>query len=114
MIKEWIKSNKKKPIFKFVVLIFLIIFIRIGITTIDMIGNGGMEDTTEENTSFFENLFTEDEEGNKKPIFDIHIGWGNIVIFSGLAIALAVIERRKDKSNEEQPMIHDFNEEDNE
>ena len=65
--------------------------------------NSASEDEDEENKSVWEQiLHPENEEGEEEPLFDIHIGWSNIVIFAGLAIALAIIERRKTMSVEHQ------------
>lgn len=105
MMFEWIKNNKNKKGFQIAVLLLILLVARIFVAVSRTAEPSASADS---NTSLIEQIFTsvEDEEGNKKPLFDIHIGWGNIVVFAGLAVALIIIERKKDKSNEEQPTIH--------
>lgn len=106
MIFEWLKKNKGTPLFKVIVLLLILFVLRIGFV---FFNSNNVDDTSSEskNTNVIERILSppENDDGEKEPLFDIHIGWSNVVIFTGLAIALAVIERRKDKSTEEQPMM---------
>lgn len=128
MILEWLKRNKGTPLFKLAVFLIVLFLIRLGFVIYNDItnddvnvtsynsasDNSASEDEDEENKSVWEQiLHPENEEGEEEPLFDIHIGWSNIVIFAGLAIALAIIERRKNMSVEHQQTIKHRSEYDN-
>lgn len=106
MVWEWLKKNKGSPAFKFVILILVLFIIRVSLLAFDLVNN--KQDTEQSNTDYQSEQVQSDSdsEDNKSILsyFDIHIGWSNIVVFLGLAAALAIIERRKDKSNEQQKM----------
>lgn len=113
MILEWLKKNKGTPLFKLVVILLILFLLRFGLVIYNKITNDDVKSASytaasedEESRSVWEQiLHPENEDGEEEPLFDIHIGWSNIVIFAGLAIALAVIERRKNMSVEHQQTI---------
>lgn len=109
MLFDWLKRNKGTPLFKVIVLLLILFVLRVGFVIFNNINSNNVDNTSgeRENTNVIERILNppENEDGEKEPLFDIHIGWSNVVVFTGLAIALAVIERRKDKSTEEQPMM---------
>lgn len=111
MVWEWLKKNKGTPAFKFVVFILVLFLIRISLLAFDLINNNG-QDTEQSNENYRSeqvqsdsNNENEDESTSVFSCFDIHIGWSNIVVFVGLAAALVIIEKRKDKSSEKQKML---------
>lgn len=113
MILEWLKKNKGTPLFKLVVILLILFLLRFGLVIYNKITNNDEVNTTsynaasedKESRSVWEQILHPENEDGEEPLFDIHIGWSNIVVFAGLAIALAIIERRKNMSVEHQQTI---------
>lgn len=107
MIIEWIKKHKGTPLFKFIILILVLIFLKLGITVHNAInGTNDKKDNAQEKSVIEQIISPEDENGNKITIFDIKIGWSNIIMLSACVVALIVIEKKKDKGTEEQITVH--------
>lgn len=103
---QWLKSKKGTPIFKYLVLILVLLALGVGTTVYKDYYNIPDSSSKEE---------TSQSSDNDKSFFEeIHIGWSNIIIFAGLAIVLAVIERKKDKSNESQKIMKFYYDDENE
>lgn len=106
MIFEWLKKNKGTPLFKFAVMLLILFLLRIGIVIYD-IAAGDTDETDKSNSkSVVSELFKKDENGEDEPLFDIHIGWSNIILLAACGIALVIIEKKKDKGSEEQPTVY--------
>ena len=104
MIFEWLKKNKGTPFFKFIVMLLIIFLFRIGVVIYDV----ATDNTDNSNfKSIISELFNQkDENREDEPLFDIHIGWSNIILLAACGIALVIIEKKKDKGSEEQPTVY--------
>lgn len=106
MIFEWLKKNKGTPFFKFVVMLLILFLLRIGMVIYDTAAVVDETDSSESKNIVSELFNQKDEDGEDEPLFDIHIGWSNIILLAACGIALVIIEKKKDKGSEEQPTVY--------